>query len=197
MFRVVSSFRAALFWGKALHPRAMIGFWSHPARSNLTVLPRTAQSWVSNLKNVWYSLGHRTGVRPPNPTFNTSFEIVRPSPSLLEHPQALSGPNKRTVRGGGRGTCQAWFRDLSTFDFSVMKKFGARRCSGLFSAFERPSFEGRLSIHVPWWGFGPIQLGQTAQSWVKALYDLGFLQLTKSWIFLCRTAKSDPLPKTK
>ena len=78
----------------------------------MTVLPQIFKS----------SPGARTGVRPPNPTFNTSFEIVRPSPSLLEHPQALSGPNKRTVRGGGRGTCslRSWIFTIDKIlDFFV------------------------------------------------------------------------------
>ena len=75
----------------------------------MTVLPQIFKS----------SPGARTGVRPPNPTFNTSFEIVRPSPSLLEHPQALSGPNKRTIRGGGRGTCHALLNLVKSWIFLI------------------------------------------------------------------------------
>ena len=66
------------------------------------------------------SPGARTGPRSRNRTFNTSFGILRPSPSLLEHPQAISGPNKRTVGGGGRGTCHAWFQLGQILDFSYL-----------------------------------------------------------------------------
>ena len=106
-------------WRFQTHPRRLDG---RAAMMIMTVLPQIFKS----------SPGARTGVRPPNPTFNTSFEIVRPSPSLLEHPQALSGPNKRTVRGGGRGTWKLFtildFYNWQNLGFFCVGRLKVTRC---------------------------------------------------------------------
>ena len=49
------------------------------------------------------STDHNSGPRPPILGFHTTFGIVRPSPSILEHPQPLSRLNERAIRGGGNG----------------------------------------------------------------------------------------------
>ena len=50
-----------------------------------------------------FSNDHNSGPRPPILGFHTTFGIVRPSPSILEHPQPLSRLNERAIRGGGNG----------------------------------------------------------------------------------------------
>ena len=50
-----------------------------------------------------FSTDHNSGPRPPILGFHTTFGIVRPSPSILEHPQPLSRLNERAIRGGGNG----------------------------------------------------------------------------------------------
>ena len=86
--------------------------WFTLCPGQVSICTRPARSPKSSK----YSPSARTGPRSRNPTFNTSFGILRPSPALLEHSQALPRSNKRTIRGGGNGTCHAWFQDQSTFE---------------------------------------------------------------------------------
>ena len=63
-----------------------------------------------------FSTFPKTSSRCPIWLFKVTFGFLISSPSLLEHFQALSRSNKRTMRGGGNGTCHAWFQDQSTFE---------------------------------------------------------------------------------
>ena len=68
--------------------RPLNGFWDQVAKMQLFL---TAKSLS------------KTAPRWPILDFYTIFGNVRPSPSLLEHPQPFSRPNERAIRGGGNG----------------------------------------------------------------------------------------------
>ena len=72
----------------------------------------TAIEWLLRLgrKNAtffdcqsWFSSLSKTAPRRPILDFDTIFGNVRRSPSLKEHPQPLSRPNERAIRGDGNG----------------------------------------------------------------------------------------------
>ena len=64
-----------------------------------------------------FSTFPNSGSRCPIWLFKVTFGILISSPSLLEHVQALSSSNKRTIRGGGRGTS---IGNLDIFGFCQM-----------------------------------------------------------------------------